>query len=247
LVAVSSGASSYITAKLINPQIDNSTNTTQLINVDNNNNVVSVVEKISESVVSISTRTTSYGWFGQRIVSDGAGTGIVISEDGYILTNNHVIEGSSSVSISTHNEIEYAAEIIATDASKDLALIKVKTKVDLTAAKIGDSDLVQVGEEVIAVGNVLGRYRNSVTKGIVSGLGRPIVTEGSSLYGDLHELDDLIQTDTAINSGNSGGPLVNMKGEVIGINTAIDGSAQNIGFSVPINHAKELVSSIKND
>jgi serine protease Do len=146
--------------------------------------------------------------------------------------------------VTTRDDKELTAKVIATDESKDLALIKIKSYTKLIAAKIGDSDSVKVGEGVIAVGNVLGRYRNSVTKGIVSGLGRPIITGSSGLYGNLQELDDLIQTDAAINSGNSGGPLVNMKGEVIGINTAIDGTAQNIGFSVPINHAKGLVKSI---
>lgn len=246
LVGVSSGTSAYITARLIDPQVTNSTNTTQYINVDDNNNVVGIVEKVSTSVVNISTKTVGYGWFGQKYVTQGAGTGIIITENGYILTNNHVIEGSDSITITTHDDKEYDAEIISTDSSKDLALIKVssKSEVKLAAVVIGDSDSLKVGEEVLAIGNVMGIYPNSVTKGIVSGLGRPIVTEGSSLYGDLHELDDLIQTDTAINSGNSGGPLVNMKGEVVGINTAIDGSAQNIGFSVPINHAKELVKEI---
>jgi len=120
----------------------------------------------------------------------------------------------------------------------------VKSDEKLFAVKLGDSDKLKVGESVLAIGNVLGRYSNSVTLGIISGLGRPIITSGSGLYGNLQELEDLIQTDAAINSGNSGGPLVNMKGEVIGINTAIDGTAQNIGFAVPINHAKKLVSSI---
>lgn len=242
LVVVASATSSYITAKLINPQVDNSITT---INVSDNSHVVGIVEKISPSVVNVETKSTSYSWFGRRVVSSGAGTGVIISEDGYILTNNHVIEGADEVSITTNTNKDYDAEVVVADSSKDLAIIKVIEKVKLTAATIGNSDEVQVGEEVLAIGNVLGRYPNSVTKGIVSGLGRPIITEGSSrLYGDLHELEDLIQTDTAINSGNSGGPLVNMKGEVIGINTAIDGSAQNIGFSVPINHAKELVDKI---
>jgi len=242
LVGASSGLSSYLTATIITTQ-QKSSNTT--ISITDEENVVRVVNQVSKSVVSISTKTSSYGWFGMRYTTEGAGTGIVINKDGYILTNNHVIEGSDTVMVLMHDDSELAATIIATDSSKDLALLKVTAKTELYAATIGNSDETQVGEEVIAVGNALGKYRNSVTKGIISGLGRPIITSGSSLYGDLHELDDLIQTDTAINSGNSGGPLVNMKGEVIGINTAIVGQAQNIGFSVPINHAKELLQAVK--
>lgn len=249
LVAASSGAGSYLTIEILKSQgrLLNVTNTTQVYNIDENNNVINIASQVSKSVVSISTQTTTYGWFGRSYVSEGAGTGIVISTDGYILTNNHVVAGSDSLTVTTQDKQEFAATVIKTDSDKDLALIKVTTDVNLTAAKIGDSDSVKVGEDVIAIGNVLGLYQNSVTKGIISGLGRPITTQSSNLYGKLQELDDLIQTDTAINSGNSGGPLVNMKGEVIGINTAIDGDAQNIGFSVPINHAKELVATIKSD
>jgi S1-C subfamily serine protease len=245
LVAASSGASSYLTAYMINSNIKTTTNTTQVYNVSDDSNVVGIVNQISKSVVNITTQTVVYGWFGQRSVSEGAGTGIIIRDDGYILTNNHVIDGADDISVLTNDDEELAATVIKTDASKDLAVIKVKSDVKLTAAKIGDSDKVQVGEEVIAVGNVLGQFSYSVTKGIVSGLGRPIVASGSTLYGNLEQLSDLIQTDAAINSGNSGGPLVNMSGEVIGINTAVSGSGQNIGFSVPINHAKSLVKDIK--
>ncbi|MFZ2125717.1 MAG: trypsin-like peptidase domain-containing protein [Candidatus Saccharimonadales bacterium] len=245
LIATSSGVSSYLTAYMIKSGIKTTTNTTQVYNVSDDSNVVGIVNQISKSVVNITTKTVVYGWFGQRSVSEGAGTGIIIRDDGYILTNNHVIDGADSISIITNDDEELTATVIAADASKDLAVIKVKSDVTLTAAKIGDSDKVRVGEEVIAVGNVLGQFSYSVTKGIVSGLGRPIVASGSALYGNLEQLSDLIQTDAAINSGNSGGPLVNMSGEVIGINTAVSGSGQNIGFSVPINHAKNLVKDIK--
>lgn len=245
LVVTSSGVSSYLTAYILNSNLETTTNTTQVYNVSDDSNVVGIVKQISKSVVNITTKTVVYGWFGQRSVSKGAGTGIVIRDDGYILTNNHVIDGADSISVITNDGENLIAEIIATDASKDLAVIKVESDVKLTASKIGDSDKVQVGEEVIAVGNVLGQFSYSVTKGIVSGLGRPIVASGSALYGNLEQLSNLIQTDAAINSGNSGGPLVNMSGEVIGINTAVSGSGQNIGFSVPINHAKSLVKNIK--
>lgn len=245
LIATSSGVSSYLTAYMINDNIKTTTNNTQVYNVSDDSNVVGIVNQISKSVVNITTETEVFGWFGQRSVSEGAGTGIIIKADGYILTNNHVIDGADTITVITNDDKELEATVIAADASKDLAVIKVKNDVNLTAAKIGDSDKVQVGEEVIAVGNVFGQFSYSVTKGIVSGLGRPIVTSGSTLYGNLEQLSDLIQTDAAINSGNSGGPLVNMSGEVIGINTAVSGSGQNIGFSVPINHAKSLVKNIE--
>ena len=245
LVFTSGGLSSYVTIQILKAQDNLLSRTTQVYNVSGETNVVNVAKLVSKSVVSISTKAVSRGWFGRQTVSEGAGTGMIISEDGYILTNNHVIEDSSSVTATTQDGTELEATVVKTDSDKDIAVIKVKTDKTLTAAKLGDSSKVQVGEDVIAIGNVLGRYHNSVSRGIISGLGRPIVTSGSSLYGNLKELDDLIQTDTAINSGNSGGPLVNTKGEVIGINTAIDGSAQNIGFSVPINHAKDMIASIK--
>lgn len=244
LIAIISGASSFLTIELLKSQNNLLNRTTNLYSVTNDNNIANIVDEISESVVNVSAKTVGYNWFGQKVISEGAGTGIIISEDGYILTNNHVVDGSDSVSIKNINDLRMDAEIIKKDSSKDLAIIKVTSKNKLPAVKLGDSDKLKVGESVLAIGNVLGRYSNSVTLGIISGLGRPIVTSDSGLYGNLQELEDLIQTDAAINSGNSGGPLVNMKGEVIGINTAIDGTAQNIGFAVPINHAKKLVSSI---
>lgn len=245
LLGASAGIGSYSTIQYMKNTGEYLNRTTQVYNVSDEQNVVNIASTVSKSVVSVSTKSTSYGWFGSKYVSEGAGTGIIISEDGYILTNNHVIDSIDSVSITLQDSTKYEAKLVKTDESKDLALLKVTTNKPLAAAKMGDSKKLEVGEAVIAIGNVLGRYSWSVSKGIVSGLGRPIFTSGSSLRGNLKELDDLIQTDTAINSGNSGGPLVNMKGEVIGINTAIDGTAQNIGFAVPIGHAEELVKSAK--
>lgn len=244
MIAASAGIGSWSTIMYLKSTGEYLNRTTNNYNVSSEQEIVDIASQVSKSVVSISTKTIMSSWFGRRYTSEGAGTGIIISSDGYILTNDHVIDGSNSITVTTSDGKEFDGEIIKTDAGKDLALIKVESKTELSAAKIGNSDAVKVGETVIAIGNVLGRYTGSVTKGIVSGLGRPIVTSGSSLYGNLTELDDLIQTDTAINSGNSGGPLVNIKGEVIGINTAIDGTAQNIGFAVPISHAEELVKSL---
>ncbi|NTW61661.1 trypsin-like serine protease [Candidatus Saccharibacteria bacterium] len=246
LVMTSAGASSYVTVLMIKYGPNSSLATiNQTYNVTDSDNVVDIVKQVSKSVVNISTKTTTYGWWGQPQIAEGAGTGIIIRSDGYILTNNHVINGADKITITTNQEITLSATVVTTDSSKDLAVLKVSPSSPLTAVKIGNSDNVQVGEEVIAVGNVLGQFTDSVTKGIVSGLGRPIVASGSNLYGDLEQLSDLIQTDAAINSGNSGGPLVNMSGEVIGVNTAVSGNGQNIGFAVPINHATDLTKSLK--
>lgn len=246
IVASISGASSFTTIEVLKNQNLLLNRTTNIYNISNDENIANIVEDISKSVVNISTTSTGYTWYGRQVVSEGAGTGIIISSNGYILTNNHVIDDSDSISVTIYGDIELDARVIKKDSSKDLAIIKVEYDKGLSAVNLGDSDNVQVGQSVLAIGNVLGRYTNSVTAGIISGLGRPIVTSdsGSGLYGNLQELEDLIQTDTAINSGNSGGPLVNMRGEVIGINTAIDGTAQNIGFSVPINHAKKLLAGV---
>jgi serine protease Do len=201
-----------------------------------------VVQKVADSVVSITTESERYDWFGRRAVSSGAGSGVIVSRDGYILTNNHVVDGADTVLVATTNDEEYSARVVATEANSDLAVVKIIDEVDdLTPAELGNSSEVQVGADVYAIGNALGQYPNSVTKGIISGLGRPIVTSDSGLRGNLQEFEDLIQTDAAINSGNSGGPLVNAAGQVIGINTAVAGQAQNIGFSVPINRANDLI------
>lgn len=206
---------------------------------------VSVVEAVSKSVVSISTETVQRYGRGQY-VSEGAGTGVIISGGGYILTNNHVVENATQLTITTTDEKQYSAEVVSTEPDSDLALIKViDTSVEFQYAQIGNSDGTAVGQDVYAIGNALGRYQNSVTKGIVSGLGRPITTGDSGLRGNLQEFEDLIQTDAAINSGNSGGPLINSKGEIIGINTAVDGQAQNIGFAIPINRAASLIEQAK--
>lgn len=200
-----------------------------------------VVERIADSVVSISTQSVGVDFFGRQVRAEGAGSGFIVTSDGYIVTNNHVVEGAQSVTVITNDDEQFEARVVATEPSSDLALLKAEAAVELTPVTIGNSDDIQVGEEVYAIGNALGRYPNSVTQGIVSGLGRPITASGSGLRGNLQEFEDLIQTDAAINSGNSGGPLVNAKGEVIGINTAVAGQAQNIGFSVPVARAQALI------
>lgn len=204
--------------------------------------VADVAEKVSASVVSIVTESQAALGY-QTYTQEGAGTGVIISKDGYVLTNRHVVEGVSNVKIVLADGTTYEnVKVVGTDPANDLAFLKIEGGKDLSAATIGDSSSVEVGEKVIAIGNALGQYQTSVTSGIISGLGRPLVAGGAS--GEAEQLSNLLQTDAAINPGNSGGPLVNLNGEVIGINTAIDQEAQGIGFAIPINDAKGLIKSV---
>ncbi len=240
LIIVTSGASAVTTAILLRNGGLTFVPSAQTIVNESDSAGVAVVNKVADSVVSISTQKSGYDWFGREVVSEGAGSGVIVSTDGYILTNNHVIDGADEVTIITNDNAEFSARVVATDPDSDLALLKANPTTALTAATLA-SDEVEVGEDVYAIGNALGQYPNSVTQGIVSGVGRPIATYSSGLRGNLQEFEDLIQTDAAINPGNSGGPLVNAQGEVVGINTAVAGQAQNIGFSVPIARAQALL------
>lgn len=237
LVLTTSGITAAITAYLMRADREQAVSQQSLPTSDG----VSVVERVSGSVVSISTESIGVDFFGREYRAEGAGSGFIVTEDGYIVTNNHVIAGAQTVSVITSDDQKFEARVVATEAESDLALLKADTDIDLVPVTIGDSDDVRVGEEVYAIGNALGRYQNSVTKGIISGLGRPITASSSGLRGNLQEFEDLIQTDASINSGNSGGPLVNARGQVIGINTAVAGQAENIGFSVPIERAQALI------
>jgi serine protease Do len=163
------------------------------------------------------------------------GSGFMFDKEGYIVTNNHVVRGAKEILVTLHNKEEYKAEVIGGDEKTDLALIKIDTGGELPVAALGNSDRLEVGEWVIAIGNPFG-LAETVTAGIVSAKGRVI---GAGPY------DDFIQTDASINPGNSGGPLFNFWGEVVGINTAIVAGGQGIGFAIPINMAKEVVSQLK--
>jgi serine protease Do len=163
------------------------------------------------------------------------GSGFIITKDGYIVTNNHVVENASDIKVSLSDKEEFDAKVIGRDPKTDLALIKIEAKKDLLTAPLGDSSKLRVGEWVIAIGNPFG-LGHTVTAGIVSAKGRTI---GAGPY------DDFIQTDASINPGNSGGPLFNMNGEVIGLNTAIVASGQGIGFATPINVAKEVLTPLR--
>lgn len=167
--------------------------------------------------------------------SKGQGSGVIISSDGYILTNNHVVEGVKTAKVTLSDGSELEGKVVGTDPKTDLALVKVTSSKALPAAQLGNSDQLEVGDWVMAIGNPFG-LEATVTVGVLSGKGRVI---GASLY------DDFLQTDASINPGNSGGPLFNTQGEVVGINTAIIPNAQGIGFSIPVNMAKDIVQQLK--
>ena len=218
-----------------------------------------LTERVKPAVVNISTTKTVKGGgiyrspfgnspfgddFFERFFGDmptrefkqqSLGSGFIISNDGYIFTNNHVVEKADKIIVKVSDGNKYEAKVIGTDANTDIALIKIKPQASLPVAEIGDSEKVKVGEWVIAIGNPFG-LEATVTAGIVSAKGRVI---GAGPY------DNFIQTDASINPGNSGGPLYNMEGKVIGINTAIVQQAQGIGFAIPINMAKTILNDLK--
>lgn len=173
----------------------------------------------------------------------GGGTGFVITADGMILTNKHVVsDEEAEYTVTTNDGKSYPAKILAQDPVNDLAVIKIEAK-GLPTVVLGDSDGIAIGQTVVAIGNSLAQFPNTVTKGVVSGLGRR-VTAGDN-RGMSEVIEGAIQTDAAINPGNSGGPLVNLRGEVVGINTAISQAGQLIGFAIPINEAKRAIASVK--
>jgi serine protease Do len=218
--------------------------TLTLNNTDVETAVTKSVQKVSPTVVTvvgtIPGQTTFFGNTGDQTVS---GSGFFITDKGYLLTNNHVVEGTKEVSIVLSDGSEQKATIVGTDPYSDIAVLKTDGKVPAVAA-LGNSDVLNPGESVIAIGSPLGNFKNTVTVGVVSATGRSIDT------GNGYQIEDLIQTDAAINHGNSGGPLVNLAGEVIGINTLIvrnTGSgdvAEGLGFAIPVNTAQAVAQQI---
>lgn len=195
--------------------------------------VADVLARTAPAVVAIDAPSAGGG---------GEGSGVILSEDGLVLTNAHVIGGSSRVTVSTPNGGSYDAELVGSYPEEDVALLQiVNPPAGLTPAVLGDSAAMRVGDEVVAIGNTLGLGDTpTVTTGIISGVGRSL-DDGESVV-----LKELLQTDTAINPGNSGGPLVNSSGEVIGINTAIIDGADNVGFAIPVDRIKPLLDNIRN-
>jgi len=211
------------------------------VTVQENSGVIEAVKKVSPSVVSISTTSQALGFFGDVVQQKGGGTGFIVTNDGLILTNKHVVDGSSDLTVITNDGKDYKATVAAVDPLFDFALVKIDAK-NLPVVELGDSDQLEIGQAVIAIGNALGEYQNSVSSGIVSGIARSITASDRS-GGSSSQMEGLIQTDAPINPGNSGGPLLNISGQVIGIDTAIDSQANSIGFALPINSAKVALNS----
>ncbi len=231
------GGSSHIVT-LAPGQDGNSANFTE-------GSIAEVVSRVSPSVVSIVTEVRTNSWYGTS-TSSAAGTGFILTDDGYIMTNKHVIDGAKNITVVLEDGTTYTnTKLIGTDPLNDAAILKIDAT-NLTPVTLGDSKTISTGQSVIAIGNALGVYGNSVTSGVISGTGRSIIAADST--GEAYEsLTDLIQTDAAINSGNSGGPLVNATGQVIGINTATSESGENIGFTIPISSVKGIINTaIKN-
>ena len=207
--------------------------------------VAGIAQKVTPAVVSIIGETRSSGsWMYGSSTSQSAGTGMIVSSDGYIITNKHVVEGVTKLSVVTDAGDTYDdVKVVGTDPLNDVAYIKINGAKDLPTVTLGDSKTIGIGQPVLAIGNALGAYQNTVTQGIISGIGRSITASDSS--GSKSEtLMDMIQTDAAINPGNSGGPLVNAAGEVIGINTAVSTSANGLGFAIPISATKGMLATI---
>jgi len=219
--------------------------------------VIDVVEKVSPSVVTVGVKKTiiksfdifdPFGLFGnlqpeKEKVEQNIGTGFIISSDGLIVTNKHVVnDRQAKYKIITRDDKEYQVEKIYRDPANDLAILKINPKRKLKPIELGDSSKLKVGQFVIAIGTALGEFRNTVTTGVISGLGRGI-TAGDPFSGYVERLDNVIQTDAAINPGNSGGPLLNSAGQVIGVNVAVSQQGQNIGFAIPINVVKEAIAN----
>jgi serine protease Do len=205
-------------------------------------NLSSVVSKVSPSVVSIITQTQSTDFYLGGATQEGAGTGIIVSKDGYVMTNKHVVSGANTVGIALSDGTTYSnVQVLGVDPLNDVAFLKIPNVNSLPAAELGDSTSIRVGQKVVAIGNSLGQYQNTVTSGIISGTGRPVSAQAGNA---VETLTDLIQTDAAINPGNSGGPLLNLQGQVIGINTAIAADAQGIGFSIPIGATKGILKGV---
>ena len=245
------------------------TNTQSLVQqrtiLKNEANVISdIATQVGPSVVSVnvtsqSTSSTNpyyslFGYGSGSSTQESAGTGIILNKDGLVLTNRHVVpSGTTDVSVTLSDgtvldDVKVIGRTSEND-SLDIAFLKIGDKKGhtLTPATIGDSSLMKVGDSVVAIGNTLGQFQNTVTSGIISGYGRSIqASDGSSSTSSSTEsLDGLFQTDAAINEGNSGGPLVNLAGEVIGINTAIASDSQNVGFAIPINDVVGLIQSVE--
>jgi serine protease Do len=215
--------------------------------LEHKGDVHQITQAVGPSVVSVQTRSIGLGGFLQAVPQEGAGSGFILSSDGLIVTNNHVVTAASTITVTLADGRKLDARVLGRDANSDLAVLKVDAA-GLPAVKLGRSDALLVGDEVVAIGNALALDGGpTVTQGIISAVDRTISAGGQGGGAPATEtLRHLLQTDAAINPGNSGGPLLNAAGEVVGINTAVAGDAQNIGFAVAIDKALPIISTLKN-
>lgn len=235
-------AGSYVYNKL-NPTnngviIESTGHNIEVSNDPNTNSITKVVEVVKDSVVEIKTESVvTGGFYYGDYVSEGAGSGVIITADGYIVTNNHVIDGASKITVTLTNTQSYEATLIGKDAQTDLALLKIEES-NLKPAILGNSDELKVGEISIAIGNPLGNLGGTVTDGIISALSREITVDGQKM--------NLLQTNAAVNPGNSGGGLFNIYGELIGVVNAKSGgdNVEGLGFAIPINIAKKVIEDL---
>lgn len=240
----------------------------QTLSVEEDSATVDVIEKVSPAVVSIIASKDFSKVFTERRQSPldeffgfpfglpfeqpqpegkqdiGWGTGFIVKSDGTIVTNKHVVEvpGADEYKVVLNDERNFTASIVAKDPSRDVAILKIDAT-SLPTVELGDSSQLQVGQTVIAIGNALGEFRNTATKGVISGLSRTITA--SDAAGQSEVIEEAIQTDAAINRGNSGGPLLNLAGQAIGVNTAVSGQGQNIGFAIPVSVIKDDLESVE--
>jgi S1-C subfamily serine protease len=205
---------------------------------------VRVYRQASPAVANILTKATEYDFFMDPVPVEGAGSGFVIDPRGYVLTNYHVVQEAQSIEVVLGDQSRYPAKLIGADQRNDVALVKVEPKgKHLAALALGDSSQIQVGQKVLAIGNPFG-FQSTLTTGVISAIGRTVQTSQTTF------IDEAIQTDAAINRGNSGGPLINSRGEAIGINSAIftpTGTTAGIGFAIPINTAKAIAHDLMTD
>lgn len=211
----------------------------EVVNPETYYTIKSVVNLTINSVVEISTETITTGSFMRQYITNGAGSGVIITKDGYIVTNNHVVEGASTITVRLHNGSEYPATLVGTDAETDIAVIKIDEN-NLSTAVLGDSKTLEVGDQVIAIGNPLGKLGGTVTEGIISALERPITVDGKDMT--------LIQHSAAVNPGNSGGGLFNTAGQLVGIVNAkySEDNVEGLGFAIPTAIAVPIIEDIMN-
>lgn len=215
---------------------------TATVNIQESSAITTAAKKAMPAVVSVTGITQTTGFFGQASSSEIAGTGYIVRSDGLIVTNKHVASSTDTkYTVITNDGKSYSATVESLDPMFDIAILKINAT-NLPTVVLGSSDGLVAGQAAIAIGNALGQYQNSVTVGVVSGIGRVIQASDSS-GSSTESLDNVIQTDAAINSGNSGGPLLNIAGQVVGMNTAVDSTGQGIGFALPINLIKSALTS----